>query len=302
LVLSLASTSTTGETPVPPGAEETVDERLFQLLVFSQAVLSFQLPFAIIPLVQFTSDRRRMGEFANPTWMKGLAWLCAAIVVGLNVVLIGMYMEEWAEQVRKAGWSSLWIYGTVAPLGAALAGFLLWVTLYPHYRYRVAGPAPVQAPELPSVRYQRIGVAVEFGKGDNAVLAQAAAVARLHEAPLLLIHVVEGPGADYYGPATDDQESRTDRQQISELVKHLQAEGLNAEGTLGFGEPAAELVRIARERKLDFLVLGTHGHRFFADLALGETVSPVLHRLQIPILVVPTSERGVGAPRSPTSP
>jgi manganese transport protein len=117
-------------------------------------------------------------------------------------------------------------------------------------------------------------------------------VARLHEAPLLLIHVVEGPGADYYGSATDDQESRTDRQQISELVKHLQTEGLHAEGTLGFGEPASELVRIARERKLDFLVLGTHGHRFFADLALGETVSPVLHRLQIPILVVPTASGG----------
>jgi manganese transport protein len=280
LVLSLASA---GE-----GAEEAVDERLLQLLVLSQAVLSFQLPFAIIPLVQFTSDRRRMGEFANPTWMKGLAWLCALIVVGLNVVLIGMQMGEWAEDVQEAGWSNLWVYGTIGPLAAALAGFLLWVMLYPHYRYRAAGPAPVQAPELSSVRYQRIGVAVEFGKGDNAVLAQAAAVARLHEAPLLLIHVVEGPGADYYGSATDDQESRTDRQQIGELVKHLQAEGLNAEGTLGYGEPAAELVRIARERKLDFLVLGTHGHRFFADLALGETVSPVLHRLQIPILVVPT--------------
>jgi manganese transport protein len=280
-VLSLASA---GES-----AEGGVDERLLQLLVLSQAVLSFQLPFAIIPLVQFTSDRRRMGVFANPTWMKGLAWLCAAIVVGLNVVLIGMQMSEWAEDLQEAGRSSLWIYGTVGPLAAALAGFLLWVTLYPHYRYRVAGQASVSAPELSSVRYQRIGVAVEFGKGDNAVLAQAAAVARLHEAPLLLIHVVEGPGADYYGPATDDQESRTDRQRISELVKHLQTEGLNAEGTLGYGEPAAELVRIARERKLDFLVLGTHGHRFFADLALGETVSPVLHRLQIPILVVPTT-------------
>jgi manganese transport protein len=75
---------------------------------------------------------------------------------------------------------------------------------------------------------------------------------------------------------------------MAELVKYLQAEGLRAEGLLGYGEPAAELVRLAQEHKLDFLVLGTHGHRFFADLALGQTVSPVLHRLQIPILVVPT--------------
>jgi manganese transport protein len=279
-VLSLASAGAE--------AEGTVDSRLFDLLVLSQAVLSFQLPFAIIPLVQFTSDRRRMGEFANPTWMKGLAWLCAAIIVSLNVVLIGMQAREWATDVQKAGWSGLWIYGIVGPLAAALAGFLLWVMLYPYYRYRAATPAPLPVPELPAVRYHRIGVAVEFTGGDAAVLTQAAAMARLHQAPLLLLHVVEGPGADYYGSATDDQESRTDRQRIGELVKHLQSEGLHAEGELGYGDPAAELVRIARERQLDFLVLGTHGHRFFADLALGRTVSPVLHRLQIPILVVPT--------------
>jgi manganese transport protein len=281
LVLSLASAGAE--------AEGTVDERLLQLLVLSQAILSFQLPFAIIPLVQFTSDRRRMGDFANSTWMKGLAWLCAAIVVSLNIVLIGMQMQEWAGDLQEAGWSSLWIYGTVGPLAAALAGFLLWVMLYPHFHYRVLGPTPLPVPELPSVRYQRIGVAVEFTGGDAAVLTQAAAVARQHEAPLLLIHVVEGPGADFYGSVTDDQESRTDRLQISELVKHLRAEGLHADGELGYGEPATELIRIARERKLDFLVLGTHGHRFFADLALGSTVSPVLHRLQIPILVVPTA-------------
>ena len=281
LVLSLASA---GEE-----AGGTVDGRLFDLLVFSQAILSFQLPFAIIPLVQFTSDRRRMGEFANPTWMKGLAWLCAAIVVGLNVVLIGMSVGDWAAKIEKAGGNTFWIYGTVGPLSAALAGFLLWVMLYPHYRYRTARPAPLPLPELPAVHYQRIGVAVEFTGGDGAVLTQAAAVARRHQAPLLLIHVVEGLGADYYGSATDDQESRADRLRIGELVKHLQSEGLHAEGELGYGEPAAELVRIARERKLDFLVLGTHGHRFFADLALGQTVAPVLHRLQIPILVVPTA-------------
>jgi manganese transport protein len=281
LVLSLASA----------GEDGAVDERLLQLLVFSQAVLSFQLPFAIIPLVQFTSDRRRMGEFASPTWLKTLAWLCAAIVVGLNVVLIAMQMSEWAEEIGAAGWHPLWIYGTVGPFGVALAGFLLWVTLYPRYRHREVGPLPLTVPELPAVRYQRIGVAVEFARGDHAVLTQAASVARVHQAPLLLIHVVEGPVADFYGAETDDQESRTDRLHMAELVEHLHGEGLSAEGVLGYGEPAAELVRLARERQLDFLVLGTHGHRLFADLALGQTVAPVLHRLTIPILVVPTAIR-----------
>ncbi len=238
LVLSLASAG--------DSADGVIDERLLQLLVLSQAILSFQLPFAIIPLVQFTSDRRRMGEFANPLWLKTLAWLCAVIVIALNGVLIGMNMGDWAESVEKAGWHPWWIYGTLGPLALGTMGFLMWVTLYPRYRPQEASWPSLTIPQLAAVRYRHIGVAVEFGKGDSAVLAQAAAVARTHHAPLLLIHVVEGPGANYYGPATDDQESRADRQRIGELVKHLQEEGLHAEGVLGYGEPASELVRLAQ--------------------------------------------------------
>ncbi len=59
-----------------------------RLLVLSQVVLSLQLPFAVIPLILFTSDRRKMGEFASPGWMKVLAWLCAALIVVLNAKLL----------------------------------------------------------------------------------------------------------------------------------------------------------------------------------------------------------------------
>jgi manganese transport protein len=55
-----------------------------KLLVFSQVVLSLQLSFAVIPLVLFTSDRRKMGQFVLPLWVKVLAWMTAAIIVGLN--------------------------------------------------------------------------------------------------------------------------------------------------------------------------------------------------------------------------
>jgi len=59
-----------------------------KLLVFSQVVLSLQLPFAVIPLVMFTSDRAKMGEFANPGWVKILAWITTAVIVVLNVKLL----------------------------------------------------------------------------------------------------------------------------------------------------------------------------------------------------------------------
>ena len=56
-----------------------------KLLIASQVILSLQLAFAVIPLIVFTGDRRKMGEFANPPWIKILAWLTAGIIVLLNV-------------------------------------------------------------------------------------------------------------------------------------------------------------------------------------------------------------------------
>ncbi len=58
------------------------------LLVLSQVILSIQLSFAVIPLVMFTSDRGKMGEFVNPTWLKVLSWAIALVIAGLNVYLL----------------------------------------------------------------------------------------------------------------------------------------------------------------------------------------------------------------------
>jgi manganese transport protein len=54
-------------------------------------VLSLQLSFAVIPLVMFTGDRHKMGEFVNPVWVKVLAWTTAGLIVGLNVKYLSDY-------------------------------------------------------------------------------------------------------------------------------------------------------------------------------------------------------------------
>lgn len=59
-----------------------------KLLVLSQVILSLQLSFAVVPLVQLTSDRTKMGQFVNPTWMKVLAWTVAVVIAALNVKLL----------------------------------------------------------------------------------------------------------------------------------------------------------------------------------------------------------------------
>jgi manganese transport protein len=58
------------------------------LLILSQVILSLQLPFAVFPLVAFTSDRHKMGAFVNPSWVKVLAWSVAVIIGALNVYLL----------------------------------------------------------------------------------------------------------------------------------------------------------------------------------------------------------------------
>src|SRR5207253_614605 len=66
-----------------------------RLLVFSQVILSLQLSFAVFPLVSFTSDRAKMGAFANPRWLKVLAYVVAVIIGGLNAWLLVQTFSQW---------------------------------------------------------------------------------------------------------------------------------------------------------------------------------------------------------------
>jgi len=59
-----------------------------QLLILSQVILSLQLPFAIVPLVMFTADRKKMGDLIAPRWVTGLAVLTAVVIIALNIKLL----------------------------------------------------------------------------------------------------------------------------------------------------------------------------------------------------------------------
>ena len=66
-----------------------------QLLILSQVILSLQLSFAVFPLVMFTSDKAKMGPFANPGWLKALAWLVAVLIAVLNTWLLVQTVRDW---------------------------------------------------------------------------------------------------------------------------------------------------------------------------------------------------------------
>jgi manganese transport protein len=68
-----------------------------KLLVLSQVVLSMQLSFAVFPLVRFTSERAKMGEFTNPLWVKLLAYVVAFVIAALNIWLLFQFFSGFGK-------------------------------------------------------------------------------------------------------------------------------------------------------------------------------------------------------------
>jgi manganese transport protein len=66
-----------------------------KLLILSQVILSLQLSFAVFPLVMFTSNKLKMGEFVNPLWLKVMAYMVATVIASLNIWLLFQTVREW---------------------------------------------------------------------------------------------------------------------------------------------------------------------------------------------------------------
>ncbi|MDB5173345.1 MAG: natural resistance-associated macrophage protein metal ion transporter [Phycisphaerales bacterium] len=264
-----------------------------RLLVFSQVLLSLQLPFAVVPLVKFTSSRRLMGSFVNPAWLNVMAWLVTALILGLNGKLVFDQLAAGHEAAGRWGW--VVILGAV-PFVAGLAALLVWMMLRAERgpTPRITAPTAREVVEAAGARkrhFRRIGVALEANMNDATMLAEAIELACIHKAELLLMHVVEGAGGQYHGAEAGDAETRQDDEYLRNLVEHLRGDlvkyGVPAvNAALGFGDVKAELIRMAREEEIDLLVAGGHGHRRWADLLRGETINGVRHGVDIPVLAV----------------
>jgi manganese transport protein len=70
------------------------ESKVTALLVFSQVVLSFQLPFAVIPLIQLTSNRNKMGELVNSRTTTAIAWVVAAAIIFFNAELVWLILRS----------------------------------------------------------------------------------------------------------------------------------------------------------------------------------------------------------------
>jgi manganese transport protein len=267
------------------------DKATLGLLLLSQAILSMQLPFAIVPLIHFTSDRARMGAFANAGWVRWLSWITAVVVIGLNTWLAYDSIQGWMD--GAGAWRG--VVGTAAiGVSATLVFLLLWVTLEPIITSRKLGRAALEFPATESAVaaaiapvYHRILVPLDHTRLDVLAIGHAAAMAKQHAAKLFLVHVEEGVTSQIYGGESSTAEVTAGQAYLDRIAQSLEAQGIAVEtAVLHSTSPRKEIVRYAHDIHPDLLIMAAHGHGGLKDLIFGTTIGPVRHNLDVPILIV----------------
>lgn len=138
--------------------------------------------------------------------------------------------------------------------------------------------------------YKTILVTLEATPCDATILEHIRPLARLCQSKLILLHVADGWAARHFGREAVSPEVASDQAYLDRLQRELQAEGLEVETELGFGDPAKEIIKWVEQKHCDLIAMTTHGHKFLADMLLGTTVHHVRHGVEVPILLVRAKE------------
>ncbi|HXD09695.1 MAG TPA: Nramp family divalent metal transporter, partial [Anaerolineales bacterium] len=263
------------------------------MLVLSQVVLSLQLPFAIIPLINSVADKRRMGEFSISRSIQVLAWIVAGIILSLNVKLVVDQISTWVSEAGSRAWT---IELTVIPFAIYLALLLVYVTLHPWLRGRqvhlrlpeivgvhrqpVQDAALLQEPEP----YKHIAVALDFSGKDEKLLTESLRFIDKVQTQLTLLHVVESPVAHTLGSEGEDLETLADKERLEKLAQKMQTNGVSTDWQLGNGEPVSELAKMINALNVEMVVVGGHGHSGVSDLIHGTVISDLRHHIQASVV------------------
>jgi manganese transport protein len=253
----------------------TGESGAYKLLILSQVVLSLQLPFAVIPLIRFTSDPGRMGSFVSRLWARILAWTVALVIVSLNL---------WLAYNELSGWHA----AIAVPLALSLMGLLGWVSLAPLGRRTAALAVPETAIDLVRTpEYRNILVPLDHSPLDRIALAHAAGLAKPNQAVIHLLHVEEGVASLIHGEMAKTAEIAEGELYFQQLIASLSRLGLTAEITIAYAsDPTAAIISHARRIQPDLLVMGAHGHKGLKDIVFGATINEVRHAIGVPVLIV----------------
>lgn len=259
-----------------------------KLLILSQVILSMQLGFAVIPLIHAVSSRKLMGEFRLKSGWIAMAWLCAAIIVGLNVKLV-------AEEISSA-YEAFPQYATlfnliILPLVFIAVWVLLYITFGPLFMKKSHSDEKSLHGEIRPLNlgtepmFKLIAVAVDFSSADNDAIEHALSVGK-QNAKLILIHSVETAGAIMLGREIKDKETQKDQEALQAYVEQIRAKEIDCSYRLCYGRASIAIPNAVIESGADLLVMAAHGHRGIKDIFFGTTIDKVRHSLKIAVHIV----------------
>ena len=268
------------------------DKSVDDLLVFSQVILSLQLPFAIIPLLHFTASKIKMKEFASRNLLRITAWFAAILIIVFNLKLI---FDFAAQNINTPGIMTIFIRFGFIPVSVLMILLLLWITIEPYLKkerfekiFQPKVAIKKSKREKDMLLYKKIGIALE-GKlnRDQQIVEGAYPLISLTQAEIYFIHCVETATGRFIGDMVADKRAVEMEQYLKQFSEKLEKESFVTHTVIGGGEPENEIARICKSEKIDLLIVGSHGHKIMKDIIYGSTVNEVRHRVRVPVLAIP---------------
>jgi manganese transport protein len=260
------------------------ESKVGQLLIFSQVLLSMQLAFAVIPLIYFVSDSKRMGRFVITAKTKIISWAVAALIVILNFKLVFEEVKSWLKG------STNWMLDMLIVSGVlGLVLLLIMTIIYPlllrrrkHTTDVHSQIKPILDVQLPD--FKTIALALDYSVTDNHVILYALKLAEKNTS-FVLIHITESASSTMMESEAEDFETKRDKVRMDAYMKVFLDKGFKADYVMGFLKRTDEIARICKEKNADLLIVGSHGHRGLKDFIFGETVNKIRHMVSIPVFV-----------------
>lgn len=261
------------------------------LLVLSQVILSLQLSFAVVPLIQFVSSKKIMKKYAIPLWLKIMAWVIALTIMVLNIWLVQQTIGDMfsTDKVTFLNVITL-IFATL------LGGLLLYIIFEPlitklnHHlkarKHTIDIHKNAMVPNIINVeQFNKIAVALDFTASDGKILSYTVSLAKKNS-QIILFHVIESAAAMINGDETADSESKFDTSRLEQYAQKLRDYGFkNVSYQVGYGTPVKALAKLIKDNNCDIAVFGSHGHKGIKDLIFGITANRVKDKISIPILI-----------------
>jgi len=134
--------------------------------------------------------------------------------------------------------------------------------------------------------YGTILVTLDGTPTDRAIVEHIKRLATLAHSRVVLLHVADGWAARTYGPDAVSSEIAEDTAYLERVRAEFQDAGIPAGAELAYGDAAEEIIKWVNQKGCDLVAMGTHGHRFLADVFLGATATRVRHSISVPVLLL----------------